>query len=233
MTIVQGKGGNQALGAREVGPVIGAFALSIALTVIGYRLVVDATAAVIYGADERIPAADNGAWLWAGFWGFMNGLLAYSAYHAGYLRAGNIVKVVAAGIYALDVSFLLVLALRSGEVNLGFTAVVVLVAVLIGLLAWRRPVLGGSVLVVLGALLAFGVLFVSAWSEECGGQEARFVCQSSSYPPADGLLFHDELFLIVSLGLVPLLSGLLFVASRLFVASKIRRERRAVRPRRF
>lgn len=58
-------------------------------------------------------------------------------------------------------------------------------------------------LTVIGGLLAFGALFGSASYE---GE-------------AKGLLFDEDTFAIFTLGLVPFVSGLLFVCSKLFSRS--------------
>jgi hypothetical protein len=130
-------------------------------------------------------------------WGFGNGALAYFAHRAGLLHPENgLAKIFATALLVLDSSFLVLLGIRGGDVV--STGVFALVVWSLGFLAWRRPGLGGSLLVAAGSLLTFGSLFGSATYE---GEAA-------------GLLFDGDTFGIVSLGLVPVACGLLLVLSK-------------------
>src|SRR5439155_12577808 len=60
--------------------------LTIALTAVGQRIFVDATAAVYYNADQRIPEAVADGWWYAALWGILNGALAGLAYGRGILQ---------------------------------------------------------------------------------------------------------------------------------------------------
>lgn len=184
--------------ARNLAPLITTLAFSLVLTLVGYRLFVDATAAVLYNADERTPEATEWAWIYAAIWGFGNGALALYAYRAGLLRPENgLVKILAAGLLVLDLSLLVLLGIRGRDFV--FTTVFALVVAALVLLAWRRPGLGGSLLMAAGALLTFGSLFGSASYE---GEAA-------------GLLYDEDTFAILSIGLVPFVCGFLFILSRL------------------
>ena len=157
---------------------------SLLLVLVGYRLVVDATAAIQYNADERIPEAKDGAWVYAGLWGLLNGVVGWCAYRAGILSPWwRLPRVLATWLLVLDFSFLVVLELRGG---VGDDAVylIALAAVAggLGFLAWRRPGLGGSLLMVIGAFLALLALAGSATYE---GE-------------AKGLLFDEDLFAVFS-----------------------------------
>jgi hypothetical protein len=182
-------------------PVDVAVAYSLLLLLIGYRLVVDATAAIQYKADTRIPEAKDGAWVYASLWAVLNGAIGWIAYRAGILGPWRrLPRVLAAWALVFDFSLLGVLAMRGGLGDLVFAGVLALIASGLGFLAWRRPGLGGSLLIVIGGLLGFFSLVGSATYE---GE-------------AKGLLFDEDQFAILSFGVVPFLSGLLFLVSKAF-----------------
>jgi hypothetical protein len=183
---------------RRWGPLTVALTVSLALVPLGYRLFVDATAAVYYNADERIPEAIQGAWLFGTAWAFLNGAVGYAAYRAGVLRfRRGATRIAAASLLCLDLSFFLLLGLRGGVGDLILSAVVCIVFGLLAFLAWRKPGLGGSILLAVGGLLGWFALVGSATYE---GE-------------ASGLLFDEDLLAIVVFGLVPFAAGLLFVVS--------------------
>jgi hypothetical protein len=185
---------------RAHAPAAIAVTLSLLLAAAGYRLFVDATAAVVYNADERIPKAVHGAWAYAAIWGSANGAIAYLAYRRGLVRRGREVPWVAASaLFILDGSFNALLGMR-GNGGLGAVLGAALTLVVVGLLvylAWRRPRIGGILLLVLGVVLGFGALLGSATYES----------------EAHGLLFDEDLFYIFSIGLVPFFAGLLWLVS--------------------
>jgi hypothetical protein len=184
-----------AIRARRVA-IAGFLFLSVILSAVGYRLFVDATAAVIYNADQRIAEATDKAWIYASIWGVLNGALAYAAFRKGIFRSNRwLTGIAAASVLVLDLSFSLLLGIRGSAGDLGAAAVFTLVVGLTGLLAWHRPGLGGLLLLVIGGWLTLGSLFNSATYE---GEAA-------------GLLFDEDLFFVVSLGLLPLLAGVLFL----------------------
>jgi len=194
---------NVASSGRRLAPLVMTLGLSLALSMAGYRLFVDAVAAVIYNVDERTPETTGWAWAWATLWGFGNGALFYLAHIRGFLRAERgILKILAATVLVLDFSLVALISLRGRDY--GFTAILVLVVSAIIVLAWRRPGIGGSLLLALGSLLTVGALFGSATYE---GE-------------AHGLLYDEDTFAILALGLVPFVCGVLFVVAALVARAK-------------
>jgi hypothetical protein len=184
--------------ARVIAETSAALLGALVLVVLGHRLFVDATAAVYYNADERIPEAIEGAWLYAAIWGILNAAVGYLAYRAGFLRfRRGVTRVAGASLLVLDLSFLILLGVRGSSSDLWFGIGFSLVIGALGVVAWRRPVLGGSLLFVVGGFLTIGTLFNSATYE---GEAA-------------GLLFDEDTFFIFSLGLFPTLSGILSVVA--------------------
>jgi hypothetical protein len=119
---------------------------------------------------------------------------------AGLLRRKNgTLRIAACSLFVLNASLIVVLGLRPGGGDLGFTVVFAIVAALLVILGWRKRLLGGAVLLLGGALFTVGGLFGSATYE---GEAA-------------GLLFDEDTFYTVSLGLVPFLCGVLLILSRI------------------
>jgi len=172
--------------------------LTIALTAVGQRIFVDATAAVYYNADQRIPEAVADGWWYAALWGILNGALAGLAYGRGILQSGRgVTRIAAAAVLALDFSFQVVLGIRGAWGDLAVALGVCLVFALLGLLAWRRPVLGGVVLLAVGGVLALSAL---AGSATYRGEAA-------------GLLFDEDTFFVFSIGVLPVVAGVLSLMS--------------------
>jgi hypothetical protein len=183
----------------NLGRLAPAGAFAVALTVIGHRLFVDATAAVYYNADYRVPEAVSGAWLYALAWGVLNGALAYLAYRLGILRTSRgVTRIVALGLLVLDASFVFVLSIRGGGTGDVITSFIFAVVVAgLALLAWRQPVLGGAVLMALATLFGCFALLGSATYD---GEAA-------------GLWFDEDTLYIFIFGLIPFASGLLSLVS--------------------
>jgi hypothetical protein len=174
---------------------LAAASVAVGLSLVGHRVFVDAIAAIYYNADVRVPGAVEDAWLYAAVWGTVVAALSLAAYRRGVLRRG-VMRVAAASLLVLDLSFLILLGVRGKPSDLMVAAGFSVVMAALGALAWRRPGLGGLLLFLVGGWLTLGTLVNSATYD---GE-------------AYGLLFDEDTFFIFSLGLIPLLAGVLSVS---------------------